>query len=180
MKRDMIGDYLDAFEDEDDEDTMQDVYLIFGCDDRDYGLEIKKVTEIVALQKITEVPDMPDFVRGVINLRGSVIPVLDVRMRFNMPVVKYHDRTCIIIAKLESTTIGLIVDAVREVAKILPDQMEPPPNISEGTGSRYVRSIGKIGDSVKVILNLENFLREDELQNIEHGLISKKSDSIAV
>ena len=142
----------------DDEDTQKDKFLTFTIAREDYGLEIQFITEIIGIQKITDVPDMPDYVKGVINLRGQVIPVLDIRARFEMPPREFDDRTCIVVVSTEETTIGLIVDTVKEVRDIPEENIAPPPSVSKGPASRYIQGMGKVGDEVKIILNLKKLL----------------------
>src|SRR3990172_5823963 len=98
-----------------DEDTQEGKYLTFTMGKEEYGIEIHNVTEIIGIQSITDLPDTPDFVKGVINLRGKVIPVLDVRLRFKMEEKAYNDRTCIIVVNIRNMSVGLIVDTVSEV-----------------------------------------------------------------
>lgn len=151
----------------DDEDTMKDKYLTFHLAGEDYGIEIAFVTEIIGIQKITDVPDMPDFVKGVINLRGKVIPVMDVRLRFRMPGREYDERTCIIVVNIADTSIGLVVDEVREVADIPADQVEAPPRTGgSGASSRFLKGMGKMNDEVKIILDVEQLLFEGELEKL--------------
>ena len=150
----------------DDEDTMRDKYLTFHLAGEDYGVEIAFVTEIIGIQKITDVPDMPDFVKGVINLRGKVIPVMDVRIRFKMPGREYDERTCIIVVNIAETSIGLVVDEVREVADIPAEQVEPPPRTGKGASSRFLKGMGKVDDEVKIILDVEQLLFEEELEQL--------------
>lgn len=156
--------YDDEFEE--DEDSMEDMYLTFEVHTRDYGVNIKSVIEIVVLRSITEVPDLPDFVKGIINLRGKVIPLVDVRSRFQMPQEEYNDRTCVVIIESGNLLIGLIVDAVKEVLKISKEQMEPAPKIGNAYTSRFIDKVGKVGEDVKIILNLEKLLNEDEMKEI--------------
>ena len=151
-----------------DEDTMEGKFLTFHLGKEDYGIEIRFVTEIIGVQKITEVPDMPDFLKGVINLRGKVIPVMDVRTRFKLPERSYDDRTCIIVVNLNEVSVGLVVDEVSEVANIDKDQIEPPPRTSRGKSSRYFKGMGKIGEEVKILLDVERLLYDEELQNLSH------------
>lgn len=141
-----------------DEDTQQDRYLTFHLGDEDYGIGIEHVIEIVGIQKITEVPDMPGFVRGVINLRGQVIPVMDVRLRFGMEPRPYDDRTCVIVIKVGDTSVGLIVDTVSEVRNIPESQVSPAPSVNTGSGNRYILGLGKVGDEVKILLDVEKLL----------------------
>ena len=162
-----IGNDDDLYDDE--EDTQKDKYLTFHLANEDYGIEIRYVTEIIGIQKITEVPDMPDFVKGVINLRGKVIPVMDVRIRFKLPPRDYDERTCIIVVDINETSVGLVVDEVREVADIPEDQVEPPPKTSMKEGSRYIQGMGKIDKEVKIILNVSQLLYEKQLEQIDEA-----------
>ena len=162
-EEDVVGMEDDLY---DDEDTMKDKYLTFHLAGEDYGIEIAFVTEIIGIQKVTEVPDMPDFVRGVINLRGKVIPVMDVRTRFKLASRDYDERTCIVVVNIADNAIGLVVDEVREVADIPADQVEPPPRTTKGASSRFIKGMGKMDDEVKIILNVEQLLYEEELERI--------------
>jgi len=154
-----INDFLD----EDDEDTQKDKYLTFTVGREDYGIEIYFVTEIIGIQKITDVPDMPAYVKGVINLRGKVIPVMDVRIRFRMPEREYDDRTCIVVVNVKGTSVGLVVDTVKEVADIPPAQIELPPEVADGSTQHYIKGLGKIGEDVKILLDVEKLVRSDEI-----------------
>jgi purine-binding chemotaxis protein CheW len=157
----------DDLYDEDDEDTQKDKYLTFQLGDEEYGIEIRHVTEVVGLQKITSVPDMPDFVKGVINLRGQVIPVMDVRARFHMELRDYDDRTCVIVVNVADTAIGLVVDEVQEVMDVPESQVEPPPKVSRTRGSRFIQGMGKVGDDVKILLDVDKLLHEEELRSLD-------------
>lgn len=148
-------------------DTQKDKYLTFHLAGEDYAIEIKYVTEIVGMQDITEVPDLANYIRGVINLRGKVIPVIDVRLRFLMSAREYDSRTCIIIIHLQTTSVGLIVDEVSEVINIPMEQIDAPPRTMKGTKSRFIQGFGKVGNKVKMVLNIDNFLNDEELQEIE-------------
>jgi len=150
----------------DDEDTQKDKYLTFHLVGEEYGIEIAFVTEIIGIQKITEVPDMPEFIKGVINLRGKVIPVMDVRLRFHLQKREYDERTCIIVVDINSTPVGLVVDEVSEVVDIPEKDIESPPQTGKGTKNRYLKGMGKIGDAVKIMLNVEKLLQEEELEQI--------------
>ena len=154
---------------DDDEDTQKDKYLTFQLEKEEYGIEIYHVTEVVGLQKITPVPDMPDFIRGVINLRGQVIPVMDVRLRFGLQPRDYDDRTCVVVVNIQDTAIGLVVDEVREVLGIPEYQIEPPPKVSKNSTSRFIQGLGKVGEKVAIILNVQKLLYGDELAQIEQA-----------
>ena len=103
---------------ETEEDTQKGKYLIFSLGNEFYGIEIKYVTEIIGVQPITEIPELPDYIKGIINLRGKIIPVMDVRIRFKKSPMEYNDRTCVIVIDVKDTSVGLIVDSVSEVLSI--------------------------------------------------------------
>lgn len=146
-----------------DEDTLLGKFLTFHLAKEDYGIEIRHVTEIIGIQKITEVPDMPDYVRGVINLRGKVIPVMDVRARFHMPARAYDERTCIVVVNIDDNSVGLVVDQVSEVADIAQEQIEPPPSSGQGNARHFIQGMGKIGDEVKILLNVQQIIDDSLL-----------------
>lgn len=152
---------------EDEEDSQKDKYITFKLGDEDYAIEIRFVTEIIGLQKITQLPDMPDFIKGVINLRSKVIPILDVRKRFHLPEISYDERTCIIVVTILETTIGFVVDEVSEVLSIPSDKVDPSPKTGKNTQSRFIQGIGKVGDNVKIILSVDKILSSEELAVME-------------
>ncbi|MDY6905005.1 MAG: chemotaxis protein CheW [Thermodesulfobacteriota bacterium] len=159
----------DFFDDDDDEneDAQKDMYFTFKVGEEEYGVDISCVLEVAGIQKITEVPDMPDFVKGVINLRGQVIPVIDVRLRFKMEPMEYNDRTCILVVTIKEMSVGLIVDQVRDVVHIKEDNVEPPPKMSNKPGARYIKGLGKLDEEVKILLDLQKLLYDEELEKIE-------------
>ena len=152
--------------DVDNEDSQRDKYLTFLVDSGEYGIAIRFVTEIIGLQKITEVPDLPAFIKGVINLRGKIIPVMDMRSRFGIAGDNYDDRTCIVVVEIGDKTIGMVVDRVSEVVDISPAQIEPPPR-SSSRSSRYIQGIGKIDDQIKILLEVACLLTEEEMDGLE-------------
>jgi purine-binding chemotaxis protein CheW len=154
----------DEFESE--EDSQRDKFITFKIDIEEYGIEIKYVSEIIGIQKITTLPDMPDYVKGVVNLRGKIIPIIDIRLKFGMIEKVYNNRTCIIVVNLEEATIGLIVDEVSEVIDIPENQIEPLPKTGKKTRNRYINGIGKVGEKVKIILDISKILSEEELTEI--------------
>lgn len=149
--------------DEDGENTQADKYLLFNLGQEVYGIPITHVINIIELQKITEVPDMPAHIRGVINLRGSVIPVMDLRLRFRLPEREYDDRTCIIIVKIAEKSVGFIVDTVAEVHDIAPHDIEEPLQFKrDHDQARYISGLGKVGEDVRILLDVEKVLSEEE------------------
>lgn len=152
------------------EDTQKGRYLTFSLGRETYGIEIKYVTEIIGIQTITEIPQLPEYVKGIINLRGKIIPVMDVRLRFRKEPREYNDRTCVIVVDINDISIGLIVDNVAEVLTILDEDIVEPPKMNNGTNNKYIKNIGKVGESVKLLLNCEKLLSEDELEDLSGAM----------
>lgn len=148
-----------------DEDSLKDKFLTFRIGAEGYGMDIRHVTEIIGIQKITRIPDMPDYVVGVINLRGTVVPIINVRRRFGLPLKDYDTRTCIIVVSLNETPVGLIVDEISEVVTITEDRLEPPPRVSRGSNSRFIHGLGKVNDEARVILDTMKLLYDDKPSN---------------
>ncbi|WP_043930675.1 chemotaxis protein CheW [Bacillus sp. EB01] len=150
-----------------DEDTQAGMYLTFMLGSENFGLDIKYVREIIGIQKITEVPEVPDYIRGIINLRGKIIPVTDVRLRFKKELKEYNDRTCIIVIEVQDYSIGLIVDNVSEVLTIEPENIVTPPDFGHHL-NKYVNAIGKVGTEVTLLLNSEMLLNKDAVDELVH------------
>lgn len=144
------------------EDTIKDQYLTFEIDGEDYGIEIAYVKEIIKMQAITKVPEMPDYIEGITNLRGDLIGVLDVRKRFGKMPKEYDEATCIIVIMYSNYTLGMIVDAVKETATIPESNVTPPPNAKLNHHNQFIRNIGKVGKTVKLLLDLERFLAQEQ------------------
>ena len=155
---------------QEEEDTLEGKFLTFPLGKEEYGLEIRHVTEIVGVQKITEVPDMPAFIRGVINLRGKVIPVMDVRARFGMPAKEYDDHTCIIVVNINDASVGIVVDTVSEVISIPSEDVDPPPSLRKGEESRFVKGLGKVGKEVKILLEIQQLLYSADSEQLSESL----------
>lgn len=151
-----------------EEDTQKGKYLTFNLGSEVYGLDIKYVTEIIGVQAITEVPELPEYIRGIINLRGKIIPVMDVRLRFRKPYREYNDRTCIVVVDIMDISVGLIVDTVSEVITILDQDIVPPPDVNRGAGNRYIKGIGKVGSEVKLLLDCSRLLNDEDVESLEN------------
>lgn len=145
------------------EDTQKGKFLTFTLGKENYGIEIQYVTEIIGIQAITEVPELPAYIKGIINLRGNIIPVMDVRIRFGKPPIEYNDRTCIIVIDIQSVSIGLIVDSVSEVITIPEEEIVPPPKLNN-TENRFIKGIGTAGNEVKLLLDCEKLPGEGEAE----------------
>lgn len=146
---------------DENEDTLANKYLTFNLGQEVYGMEISMVTEIVGMQSITEMPDLPPYMKGVINLRGKIIPVLDAGMKFGKPPVVYHDRTCIIIMEIDNTQIGLIVDKVNEVTDIPDEKVVPPPDGKTGFSNQFIKGIAINGEDVKLLIDCQKLFFRD-------------------
>ena len=151
-----------------DEDTQKGKYLTFSIGSEFYGLEIACVTEIIGIQPITEVPELPEYVRGIINLRGKIIPVMDIRLRFKKPFKEYNDRTCVIVVDMKDIAVGLIVDSVSEVLAIADDNIVHPQEL-KAFWNRYIKGIGKVGGEVKLLLDCDKLLHDEELEALDHS-----------
>ncbi|GHU68016.1 chemotaxis protein CheW [Clostridia bacterium] len=159
--------YLDEKQYE-EEDTQKGRYLTFTLEDNVYGLQIRFVTEIIGIQTATKVPETPDYVKGIINLRGRIIPLIDVRLKFGKEEIEYNERTCIIVIDVESVAVGLIVDKVDDVLTLEDNQIASPPRSGMvGFENRYIEGIGTVGDIVILLLDAEKLLRAEEMEMME-------------
>ena len=124
---------------------------------------------IIQLQSVTKIPETEDYIKGLINLRGKVVPVIDVRLRFKQPELEYNDRTCIIVINVKSMMVGLIVEQIAEVVEIADDNILPPPTIGRGDKghNKYVYGIGKVGDTVKLLLDPDKLLNDEDMSIVE-------------
>jgi purine-binding chemotaxis protein CheW len=152
-----------------EEDTQKDKYLIFSIGKQYYGIDIKYVIEIIGIEPITEVPELPNYIKGVINLRGKIIPVMDVRIKFKKEEKEYDDRTCIIVVEIGGICIGLIIDRVIEVANINENNISPPPKTSSNkeNANKYIKGIGKIQDEVRLLIDCHKLLEEEEIEELK-------------
>lgn len=148
------------------EDTQKGKFLTFLLGKEVYAIEIKFVIEMIGMQPITEVPELPEYVKGIINLRGKIVPVMDVRLRFRKEPKEYNDRTCIIVVEVDNILLGLIVDNISEVISIPEEEIVPPPEISKGMENRYIKGIGKVGNNVKLILDCQKLMSDKDVESI--------------
>lgn len=152
-------------------DTQKGKYMTFKSGNEYFGLEIQYVNEIIQLQAITAIPETEDYIKGLINLRGKVIPVVDVRLRFKQEPFEYNDRTCIIVINIKSMMVGLIVEKIAEVVEIKEDNILPPPSVgrADRVQNKYVYGIGKVGDAVKLLLDPDKLLNDEDLSVVEQA-----------
>ena len=149
------------------EDTQKGKFLTFNLGDEVYGIGIDMVTEIIGILPITKVPEQPDHIMGVVNLRGKIISVLDMRLRFKKPFLDYNERTCIVVVSLQDLSIGLIVDCVAEVINIAEENIVDLPPTRTGFSNNYIKNIGKVGDDVKLLLDCEKIIIGNVPDNID-------------
>lgn len=149
-------------------------YLTFQIGHEEFGIRVQKVREIMGLQEITSIPQTPPYVKGVINLRGKVTPVTDLRLKCSLPEVEYTARTCIIVVQVKGTgtqmLIGVIVDGVSEVLNIAAADIEDTPDFGNGTTTAYLLGMAKVKGKVKILLDIDQVLTSNELRGLEAAL----------
>lgn len=155
----------------DERDTQKGKYVTFKSGNEYFGLKIQYVNEIIVFQEITKIPESEDYIKGLINLRGKIIPVIDVRLRFKQEPFEYTDRTCIIVVNVKNIVVGLIVEQIAEVVEIQDENIIPSPTVGKADKSqnRYVYAIGKVGDQVKLLLDPDRLLNDEEINALEQN-----------
>ena len=150
-------------------DTQKGKYVTFKSGNEYFGLKIQYVNEIIGYQEITAIPESEEYIKGLINLRGKIIPVIDVRLRFKQDPFEYTDRTCIIVINVNQLVVGLIVEKIAEVVEIQEENILPAPSIGKADKSqnKYVYGIGKVGDQIKLLLNPDRLLNDEEKSALE-------------
>lgn len=146
-------------------------YLTFQLGTEEFGIQVLKIREIMGIQQITGVPQTPGWMKGVINLRGKVIPVIDLRLKFGMPTVPYNQRTCIVVSQVEKEgeqiLMGLVVDEVSEVVNIAAGEIEDAPSFGSNVPTPYILGMAKQKGKVKILLDIDQALSSTELNSIE-------------
>ncbi|KKL28772.1 hypothetical protein LCGC14_2371790 [marine sediment metagenome] len=142
-------------------------YLTFALGPEEYGLEILKVREIIGIMDIAEVPRTPDFVKGVINLRGKVIPVIDLRLKFQMETIEQTEETCIIVVDVDGVEMGIIVDKVSEVLDIAGEEIEEPPSFGANVDTDFILGMGKAQERVTILLDIGKVLSSMEVAELQ-------------
>lgn len=150
-------------------DTQKGKYVTFKSGDEYFGLKIQYVNEIIVFQEITKIPESEEYIKGLINLRGKIIPVIDVRLRFKQEPFEYTDRTCIIVVNVKNIVVGLIVEKIAEVVEIQDENIIPSPTVGKADKSqnKYVYAIGKVGDKVKLLLDPDRLLNDEEINALD-------------
>jgi len=153
------------------EETKAGKYLTFKLADEDYGISLLKVREIIGMMPIASVPRTPDFVKGVINLRGKVIPVTDLRLRFDMPQTDYTDRTCIIVVEVKgpdgTLQMGIVVDAVTEVLPVKAEEIEAAPEFGAKVDTHYILGMANMDGAMKILLDIDRVMTAEDIAELE-------------
>ncbi|MBW1927272.1 MAG: purine-binding chemotaxis protein CheW [Deltaproteobacteria bacterium] len=142
-------------------------YVIFSINEQTYGIEILKIKEVVSYRKITPLPNMRGFIKGIINLRGVVLPVFDLREKFNLPETTYTHFHTIIVMEISGRVIGVIVDEITDVVEILPEEIQATSNLPPGMKTEYMKGIGKKEDKLVVLLDIDRLLSPEELEILD-------------
>ncbi len=154
-------------------------YLTFALGSEEYGLEILKVREIIGYMEITAVPQTPSYVKGVINLRGQVIPVIDLRAKFSMETAQITEETCIIVVEIHQDdrkfSTGIVVDHVQEVLDIDGENIEDAPQFDSAVNTDFILGMGKVGESVKILLDIDKVLGGADISGFEAAMNETKS-----
>ncbi|MGL6107885.1 chemotaxis protein CheW [Romboutsia sp.] len=153
---------------EDLDSKIDDLYMIFVIDNKKYALSSKYILEIIEMMPVTKVPFLPNYMKGIINLRSTIIPVMDARMRFGIDPIDYDERTCIIIIEKDTDKIGLIVDAVNEVITILPERNMKMSSDKKEYKQNFIEGISKINDEIQLILNCDSLI--EIVEDINNGI----------
>lgn len=155
-----------AYEGADSRATREGKYLTFALGEEEFGIGILTVKEIIGMMPFTPIPRTPEFVKGVINLRGKVIPVVDLRLKFGMPAADYDERTCIVVVELSDAenkiAVGLVVDKVNEVSNVKEDEVEETPDFGIDLDTAYIRGMAKSQGAVKILLDIDRVITDEE------------------
>jgi len=158
---------MEAIADKKETSSVEGKFLTFVLGEEIYGIEILKAREIIGLMDITTVPQTPDYMKGVINLRGKVIPVIDLRMKFSMQEEAHTQETCVIVVEVNSTSIGIIVDSVSEVSDIGGGEIENAPKFGQNIDTSFIMGLGKVKDKIIILLDIDAVLSSAELEMVE-------------
>lgn len=149
-----------------DNDGLKGKYLTFFANQQLFGIPIAEVVQIIGMQQITPVPEFPEYAKGIINLRGNIIPIIDVRCRFHMQEIPYDEHTCIIVTNIRDLYIGFVVDTVDEVTTIDDGEISPPPKVSADYSNAYLTGIGKCAGKVVLLLDAQKILSDSVIESL--------------
>ncbi len=138
-------------------------FLTFTLGKEEYGIDILKVQEIRGYDAVTTIANTPEFIKGVINLRGTIVPIVDLRIKFNMPAVEYDQFTVVIILNFGTRTVGIVVDSVSDVLTLNPDQIHPAPNLSSALDTRYILGLGTVAERMLILVDIERLMSSADM-----------------
>ena len=169
MAEELMMDELDTLDDLEEDDTHKGMYMTFRIGEECYGIGIEYVNEIISTQVITPVPEVEDYIKGLINIRGKIIPVIDVKIRFKQEPFEYMDRTCIIVIDVKGTMVGLIVEQIADVITIDEKDIIPPPSLNQTSygKDKYVIGLVRVADEVKLLLSPEKLISDEDPAALE-------------
>jgi purine-binding chemotaxis protein CheW len=150
-------------------DTSGDLsqYVVFKLDGQEFGVEIKQAREIINFAELTAIPNAPDFVRGVTNLRGEIVPIIDLGERLNLPNIKHEEENKVIIVEINNTLIGMEVEDVEGIIRLASENIGEAPKITQGINKEYISGVGKLEENLLILLNLNRTLSRDEVEQLE-------------
>jgi purine-binding chemotaxis protein CheW len=138
-------------------------FLTFTLGSEEYGMDILKVQEIRGYDAVTTIANTPEFIKGVINLRGTIVPIVDLRIKFHLGTVEYNQLTVVIILNLGHRVVGIVVDSVSDVLALTPEQIRPAPDLSAGLDTRYLMGLGTVGDRMLILVDIEKLMTSNEM-----------------
>lgn len=143
--------------------TIGSEFLTFTLGSEEYGMDILKVQEIRGYDAVTTIANTPEFIKGVINLRGTIVPIVDLRVKFHLGTVEYNELTVVIILNLGRRVVGIVVDSVSDVLALTPEQIRPAPDLSAGLDTRYLTGLGTIGERMLILVDIEKLMTSNEM-----------------
>ncbi|HBV40004.1 MAG TPA: chemotaxis protein CheW [Erwinia sp.] len=144
-------------------ETVGQEFLVFTLGDEEYGIDILKVQEIRGYDQVTRIANTPAFIKGVTNLRGVIVPIIDLRVKFAQPDVVYNDNTVVIVLNLEQRVVGIVVDGVSDVLSLTTDQIRPSPEFAVTMSTEYLTGLGALGERMLILVDIEKLLNSDEM-----------------
>jgi purine-binding chemotaxis protein CheW len=148
-------------------DAVSSEYLVFSLGDEEYAVDILKVQEIRGYENVTRIANVPEFIKGVTNLRGVIVPIIDLRLKFHLDKVEYGGQTVVIVVNVDDRIVGIVVDGVSDVMSLSPDQIKPAPEFGVTLSSDYLSGIGSLEDRMLVLVDIEKLLTHEEMQLVE-------------
>lgn len=147
-------------------------FLVFTLGDEEYGIDILKVQEIRGYDQVTRIANTPSFIKGVTNLRGVIVPIVDLRVKFSQQDVEYNDNTVVIVLNLSQRVVGIVVDGVSDVLSLAADQIRPAPEFAVTLSTEYLTGLGALGERMLILVNIEKLLNSEEMALLDNAAVS--------